>query len=148
MGAGAGRRRAPSHYTTTDGLMAISAAYKALIADGVWASSPTADRAPPSDFGLQDIVGWPLPYEQRGAGKEPEREVFNELHHRVGSGLIDMARFGVPQWDAEVDYRPTADAHCFVTTRTGLWVTDQPTGPAFGNATDPDQVGQDIWRQF
>lgn len=128
--------------------MAISQATKDLVADGVWARSAGAARAEPEDFGLDEAEGWPLPYEQVGSGKEPEREVFNELHHRISAGIIDTVHYGVPAWDAEVNYQPTADAHCFVTTASGLHVTDQGTGPMFGNATDPDASGQTIWRRY
>ena len=128
--------------------MAISKAYKDLISGGVWASSEAAQRGAPADFGIDELEGWTVSYEQIGSGKEPEREVFNELHHRVTAGLIDIAAFGVPQWDSEVDYRPAEDAHCFVTTPSGLWVTAQNTGPAFGNATDPDESEQTIWRRY
>ena len=70
------------------------------------------------------------------------------LHHETGSGLIDIATMGIPAWDAENDYRPASDAACFVTTATGIWVTQQNTGPAFGNATDPDAANQDVWRLY
>ena len=128
--------------------MAISAAYKDLITGGVWASAQSADRVAPEDVGLDRSEGWPQSYEQIGAGKEPERTVFNELHHEITAGLIDCAEYGVPPWDETVNYRPSADAHCFVTKPSGLWVTNQNTGPEFGNETDPDTVGQQIWRRY
>ena len=55
-----------------------------------------------------------------------------------------MADYGVPPWDDEVDYTPATGAACFATTPTGLWVTMVSTGPATGNVTDPDAVGQTI----
>ena len=129
--------------------MALSDPYKALIADGVFASSDAAERLTPAEAGLDRAEGWPLPYEQIGSGKFPEREVFNNHFYEKTSGLLDIAKFGVPQWDAEVDYPVTADAKPFVTTASGLWVSDVNTGPAYGNATDPDTPNQQtVWRLY
>ena len=69
--------------------------------------------------------------------------MFNQRDHELDAGLIDVAAYGVPAWDAEVDYTPASDAACFATTATGLHLTNTATGPATGNATDPDAVGQD-----
>ena len=126
----------------------VSQAYKDLLTGGVWASSAVADRADPEEVGLNRADGWPVAYEQQGSGSEPERTVFNELDHELDAGLVDVAAYGVPTWDAEVNYTPASDAACFATTTTGLWLTFTATGPATGNATDPDAVGQTIWRRY
>ena len=128
--------------------MAISDAFKALISDGAWARSPSAEREEPQDVDLVREIGWPLSYEQVGTGREPERTVFNQLHYEITSALLDIAAYGVLPWDPGVDYVPTADAHCFVTTNSRLWVTDQRNGPSFGNATNPDRTGQTIWQLY
>ena len=128
--------------------MALSQPYKDLIDDGVFASSDAAERLTPAEAGLDRAEGWPLAYEQIGSGKFPEREVFNNHHYEITSGLIDIAKFGVLQWDAAVNYPVTADAKPFVSTASGLWVSDVSTGPAFGNATDPDTLNQQTWRRY
>ena len=56
--------------------MPVSEAIKDIIAGGIWARSPTANREDPEDLGLDRAEGWPLAYEQRGAGKTPERTIF------------------------------------------------------------------------
>ena len=57
--------------------MAMSQAYKDLVAAGVWAGGASADRATPTELGLTRAQGWPIAYEQIGSGKHPERELFN-----------------------------------------------------------------------
>ena len=76
------------------------------------------------------------------------RTGFNQREYELTSALIDFAATGVPAWDAEVDYTPANDAACFVTTTTGLHLTTTATGPATGNATDPDAQNQAIWRRY
>ena len=125
----------------------VSQPYKDLAA-GVWASGADADRQTPEDAGLVREDGFPVGYEQPGSGDSPEREVFNQRGLEHDAALVDIAATGVPAWDVEVDYRPVADAACFVTTPTGLHLTRVDTGPTFGNATDPDAPGQTVWRPY
>ena len=126
----------------------VSGPYKELITGGAWARDADDERETPEAAGLTRDRGWPLPYEQIGANAEPEREVFNQREYELTSALIDFAATGVPAWDAAVDYTPASDAACFVTTPAGLHLTNTATGPATGNATDPDSAGQTIWRRF
>ena len=102
----------------------------------------------PEEVGLTRADGWTVAYEQQGSGSEPERTIFNQLLYELWSVGFDIADYGVPTWDDEVDYTPATDAACFATTATGLWVTMVSTGPATGNVTDPDAVGQTIWRRY
>ena len=126
----------------------VSDAYKDIIADGAWASSSSADKETPADLGITRADGYPVAYEIIGSGKEPERTGFNQRFFEWTSAAIDIAATGVPAWDAEVNYTPASDAACFTTTSTGLHLTRTNTGPAYGNATDPDAVGQQVWRPY
>ena len=126
----------------------VSQAYKDLIADGPWARDAAGNRETPADLGINRADGYDVAYEQIGSGKEPERTGFNQREYELTSALIDFAATGVPAWDVEVDYTPASDAACFVTTAAGLWLTDTATGPATGNATDPDAQNQAIWRRY
>ena len=89
----------------------------------LWAD--TGDREDPEDVGIDRSVGWPVSYEQRGSGDEPERTVFNQLLRELSGWAVDQLRMGVLQWDEDVDY---ADA-AFVTTEDGLHVALQANGP-------------------
>lgn len=122
--------------------------FKDLIGDGVWASAPTALRTLPEDEGIDRAVGWPVGYEQLGSGSLVGRGEANNHRHEVTSALIDIAAHGVLPWDAELNYVPTAEAWCFTKTESGLWLTETPTGPRFGNPTDPETAGQTIWRRW
>ena len=126
----------------------VSQAYKDLIDDGVWGDASAANRETPADLGITRADGYPLPYEQIGSGKTPERTGINQRFNEWYSAFIDFAEMGVPAWDVEVDYTPASDAACFVTTTTGLHLTRTNTGPTYSNATDPDAVGQVVWRRY
>ena len=126
----------------------LTTAFKALLSAGVWARAASADRTDPEDVGLDRATGWPLAYEQRGSGKRPEREVFNQRDHEIDSGLVDVANYGVLPWDGEVSYAHTAAAAVFVTTPTGLHVSLRSSGPAHGGAVNPDTGGQTAWRRY
>ena len=102
----------------------------------------------PEDLGITRANGYPVSYEQIASGNEPERTGWNQREHEWTSALIDIAAMGVPAWDVEVDYTPASDAACFVTTATGLHLTRTNTGPVYGNATDPDDSTQTIWRLY
>ena len=128
--------------------MAISDATKALIADGIWASSEAADRETPENLGIRRIDGWTVAYEQPGSGREPERTLFNEQGFEQESAIHDIVGFGVLAWDAGVDYVHDDTGHAFATTSTGLWVSERASGPARGNATNPDTPGQTVWRRY
>ena len=128
--------------------MAVSDAYKALLSAETWASSDAAFRTPPEDSGIDPEDGWDASHEQLGSGRYPTRGTFNWLFWLLFSALKDIAATGIPAWDSQVDYRPTADARSFVVTPTQIWWTDQETGPGFGNATDPDTPNQEIWRPY
>ena len=126
----------------------VSQGYKDILSDGAWANSSSADKETPEDAGLTRGNGWPVSYEQIGSGDEPERTVFNQREYECTAALIDIAATGVPAWDVAVDYEPTVDAACFVTTSTGLWLTTVNTGPSYSNATDPGASGQAVWRRY
>lgn len=128
--------------------MPVVQALKDLIGDGAWAADTPDERQTPEDAGLTRAMGWPVSYEQRGSGKHPERRVFNQLHWEITSAILDIAHCGVPPHSLEVDYVPTDDAECFVTTTSGLWRTRTATGPSYDNAVSPDTEGQTIWRRY
>ena len=108
----------------------------------LWASS--GDREDPEDVGLTRADGWTVAYEQIGSGSEPERAVFNQLFRELSGWAIDRLRQGIPSWDIEVDYIHPA----FTTTASGVWVSTADSGPGSGNATDPDDSGQTLWRRY
>lgn len=126
----------------------VSQPYKDLIADGVWARDVAANRETPADLGITRADGYDVAYEQIGSGSEPERTGWNQREYEWTAAMIDFANAGVPEWDTGVDYTPASDASCFVTTATGLHLTNTATGPATGNATDPDAQSQTIWRRY
>ena len=128
--------------------MTFSAGFKAMLARDVWASSDVAAVETPEDAGLRREDGWGIAYEQIGSGKYPERAVFNNNLQELSAAFADIATQGVPRWSADLDYEPTDSAACFVTTTTGLHVTFTNSGPGYGNATDPDAVGQIMWRRY
>lgn len=128
--------------------MALSAGYKALLRDGVWASGDGAVRELPESVGINRADGYGPAYEQLQSGKVVERAVFQELLHEITAALIDIAATGVPRWDAQADYQPPAGGASFVTTETGLWTTRTATGPSYGNAVSPDAPAQSIWRMY
>ena len=125
----------------------VSQPFKDILSDGAWARDG-AFRETPEDAGIDRGDGWTVAYEQIGSGSLPERDVFNQRDYELDSGLIDIAAMGVPEWDADLDYTPAADAACFVTTSTGLHVTRMNTGPTYSNATDPDTPNQQVWRRY
>ena len=129
-------------------MMAISDETKKIISDGIWASDPD-ERVLPSRVGVDRERGWTASYEQHITGRLPERKVWNQRFHEIDSALTDILTYGIPLWDAEVDYVPTEDAHCFVTSAAGkLWYTSTSTGPSYRNVTDPDGPLQSIWREY
>ena len=105
------------------------------------------DRQDPEDVGLTRNIGWPVSYEQPGAGVEPERTVFNQLLAELDESLGDKLRFGVLPWDARIDYVADAEqGYSFVTGSDGrLYVARVASGPGGGNATDPVADGQSVW---
>ena len=109
------------------------------------------DRQLPEDLGISRTAGWPVPYEQPGAGAEPERDLFNQLLLELTEAFHDKIRQGVMPWDQRIDY-PGADAtgYAFVTgpTTGALYVANQPSGPTRGNPTDPETPGQDVWDTY
>ena len=128
--------------------MPINQKSKDLISGGIWASGDDADRSEPEDYGLVRSTGWTVPYEQRGAGREPERDVFNQRDFEIDSAIFDCFNYGVLPWDPEVDYPHDENGASFVTTDSSLWVSNEANGPRYGNATDPVQGGQTIWRRY
>jgi len=128
--------------------MPVSEAYKALLDEDTWASSPSAFKQSPEDVGIDRADGWGLAYEQIGTGKFPERGVFNTLIHELHSFVKDCSAFGVHPWSDVQNFAPSDGNAAFSMTPSGIWYTFTSTGPAFGNATDPDSVGQTIWRRF
>lgn len=128
--------------------MAASQGYKDLVADGVWASADTAFRTLPEDEGIDRTVGFGVAYEQLGSGALVGRGEWNNYRHELTAALIDISAHGVLPWSADLNYVPDGDEWCFTKTSSGLWRTNVATGPAYGNATDPDTAGQTIWRRF
>ena len=126
----------------------VSQPFRDLLAAGVWASSASALKDPPEDHGLDRSHGWGIAHEQVGSEELPELEVFNQQHYEIGSALRDIAAQGVLAWDPDLDYVPTAEAHCFVTTVAGLWVSGVPSGPGRGGAVDPETEAQTTWRRY
>ena len=124
----------------------VSAGTKALVADGPWAR--TGNRRTPEDAGIDRAEGWTEAYEQRGSGKLPEAAVTNQRRYEHEDAFIHVVARGVPAWSADLDYEPSADAHCFVTTSTGLWVSSVASGPTNGGAVNPDAPGQTTWRRY
>ena len=113
-----------------------------------WAAG--GDRADPSDVGLTRSEGWGVSYEQPGSGREPERAVFNQRLLELDEALGDALRFGVQPWDRRINY-PGSDAtgYAFVVGSDGLlYVAMIPSGPATGNATDPTDANQAVWREY
>ena len=102
----------------------VSQGYKDLLTGGLWASSDVADRELPEEVGLTRADGWTVAYEQQGSGSEPERTIFNQLLYELWSVGFDIADYGVPTWDDEVDYTPA--------TRRGV-LCDHANGPMGNN---------------
>ena len=127
----------------------LSTTFKTLLGKGLWASSPAAATALPEDVGLIREDGWGIAYEQRGSGKFPELTVWNRLFLEATAALRDIADYGGPiLWDAQVSYAPTGGDAAFALTATGMYRTFTPTGPRYGNPTDPDTSGQTVWSRF
>ena len=114
------------------------------ILSGVWASGDDAERESPEDAGIDREEGWGLPYEQPGSGALPEREVWNQRWRELDGAFAEEMRYGVPRWDAGVDYAQGAFANVDGVLRVAL----APTGPATGNPTDPESPGQQVWRIY
>ena len=98
----------------------------------------------PEEKGLVRSDGWPVAYEQLHTGKFPEFDVFNQLVFEAGSAVTDIVSAGVLPWTPDVDYV----APCFAMTTSGLHVAFEDSGPGTGNATDPDTLGQTVWRLY
>ena len=114
-----------------------------------WA--PQGDRQLPEDLGLSRDTGWTVPYEQIGAGAEPERTLFNQLLLELTELFEDTVRRNILPWDRRIDY-PGSDSegYAFVTgPETGvLYVSNRPNGPALGNPTNPETPDQDVWDTY
>ena len=85
-----------------------------------------------------------MAYEQIGSGKTPERTGWNQLFRALNGWASDRLTMGIPQWDADVNYKKFA----FATTSQGLHVALNANGPRLGNGVDPSAVGQTTWRQY
>lgn len=117
------------------------------ILGNLWAEN--GDREEPEDLGLTRTTGWPVAYEQIGAGKEPERTLFNQLLRELTGWASDGYREGVRLWDGDANYAQ----HAFVQTAEGLYVANRASGPALGNAVNPltetpQSESQRIWRKY
>ena len=128
--------------------MAVSQATKDLIADGIWASSDSAQRETFDELGIDRAIGYDAAYEQVGTGKFPERTGFNQMFHELTASFLDMFAYGIPAWDTDVDYLITTTTVPFVVTATGLWLALVNSGPDLGNATNPETAGQTVWRRY
>ena len=114
-----------------------------------WASN--GDRQLPEDLGLSRETGWTVPYEQIGAGAEPERTLFNQLLLELTEAFEDTVRRNILPWDQRIDYPGSDDeGYAFVAgPDTGvLYVSARPSGPALGNPTNPETLDQDVWETY
>ena len=126
--------------------MADAEAKRAL--NKVWAIE--GDRFDPADVGLSRNTGWPVRYEQEGAGAEPEREVFNQLFCELDQLLGDKLQHGILEWDSRVNYPGNNEVgYAFVTGSDGrLYVSLAPSGPATGDSTDPTDENNSKWQEY
>ena len=96
-----------------------------------WAA--TGDIEDPEARGLDRSVGWPADYSQPG-GRQPSREVFNELHREQTALGVEINVHGAGlEWDASISYEHPA------------WVTgsDGRLYSSVQDSTDADPVGDD-----
>lgn len=124
--------------------------FKKVLSGGLWASANNAERFDPEDVGIVRVHGFTVAYEQVGSGREPEREVFNQKFREWDGAFSEKTRWGVIQWDGEIDY-PGDDTlgYAFTTGSDGnLYVALIPSGPTTGNPTDPTSAGQMAWRRY
>ena len=108
----------------------------------LWAD--TGDREDPEEHGISRDRGWTADYEQIGSGSEPERTVWNQLMRELTGFAVDRLTMGIATWDSGVSYQHPA----FAASVQGLHVSLENTGPNFGNATDPTEAGQTVWRLY
>ncbi len=127
--------------------MTVSAASKALLGLGEWASDGT-QRATPESFGLDRAKGWTVPYEQHDTGRNPERLLFNQRLGEITAALVNILTWGILPWDEDVDYQPPVGQCVFVVTGNGIWRTETPNGPSLGGVVDPDTAGQTVWKAY
>ena len=109
---------------------------------GRWAD--TGDRTDPDDPALTPplvrTVGFP-PSFSLDAGNTPRRRVFNQKYRENDGLAVGVMTEGVLFWDADLDYLLNAVTNSL----GGLYRATVANGPATGNATDPQTVGQTVW---
>ena len=126
--------------------MADSEARKILAE--IWALN--GFRESPESVGLNRSQGFPVAYEQQGSDRYPQRGVFNQLLCELFQAFDEKIRYNFPVWDSRINYRGSAqEGYAFVIGNNGkLYVALQPSGPRFGNSTDPVLPNQSIWQEY
>ena len=137
-------RATAGRWLADTGELMVDTQAKKILAGGIWASADAADRVDPEDVGISRTEGWRLAYEQIGSGFEPEREVVNQKFREWDGFTVDVARQGILFWDADIDYV----RYAFVAKGEHIYVANLANGPNTGNATDPDDSGQQVWRLY
>ena len=127
---------------------------RSLYATGQWLigrqkkspCGPTlATAKTPRSTASRAIVGWTADYEQIGSGSEPERTVWNQLMRELTGVRGRPSHHGYRHLGQRaVSYQHPA----FAASDQGLHVSLENTGPNFGNATDPTEAGQTVWRLY
>ena len=121
--------------------MPISEGYKRI--GPAWASTTVEDnRDDPTDADLTPTLalatGWDETY---STTNQPRRKVLNELLYRHDSAVLDVRNFGILPWDAAVDTLAGG-----IKQRKGvIQAALVDNGPSYGNPTDPDTPGQNVW---
>lgn len=93
----------------------------------------------PEDRGLTRTIGWPADFATPG-GRQPTREVFNQLFRELSALGHEINTRGLLDWDAGVDYEHPA----FVRGSDGIVYTSVQT--TSGN--DPTTDNGTYWAQF
>ena len=102
-----------------------------------WAA--TGDVETPEDRGLTRTLGWPADFSVPG-GRQPTREVFNQLFRELSALAHEINTRGLLDWDAGVDYVHPA----FVRGSNGIVYTS--VQGSSGN--DPTTDNGTYWAQF
>ena len=110
----------------------------------LWASSASALRSDPSVYGLTRTEGWDVRYEQLGTRKFPEMRVFNQLLRELQGAFAGQMTQGIIAWNEDVNYA----RHAFVGHASKIWWSQEETGPATMNPSEPGSAGDTTWRLY
>lgn len=123
-----------------------SASTRRLLTGPVWASSSegATNRQNPEALGLTRAVGYDLKFQQEGTGFYPSRRLTNQRYHEWDLGFGHKMLIGIPEWDDGVNYRQ----HAFASVDGVPYVALVANGPAVGNATDPTDSPNAVWRAY